>query len=93
MAGLPSPLPSCTCGAHAFAVDGRLVLFFGGYARRWERCVLGELGDTAIGDWAEWRLVPPPGYRCSDGRVVGRGGTLHVFAGTGWYEVDVRGLP
>ncbi len=79
-------------GARAFAVDGRRVLLFGGYRPDRERCALGELGDTALEKLAECRLILPSGEPLQEGHVVGRGPILHVFAGTSWYQVDIRRL-
>ncbi len=79
-------------GAGAFAVDGRRVLLFGGYPPHRERCMLGELGEAALENLAECRLTLPSGEPLQDGQFIGRGPLLHVFAGTSWYQVDVRRL-
>ncbi len=78
-------------GARAFATDGDRVLFYGGYAEARERCVLGRLTDGAVAGMILCRLIFPSGEPLQGARVVGRGPELHVFAGTDWFSVDVRG--
>lgn len=77
-------------GAHAFAVDGQHLLFFGGYRSQAERCLLGNLRDDGVTGMETCRLVLPSGEPLENGRVIGRGPNLHVFVGTAWYGVDVR---
>lgn len=80
-------------GARALAVDGRRVLLYGGYASERERCILAEIGEGSLTHPRECRLVLPSGEAMSGGRIVGRGSILHVFAGSNWYQTDIRCLP
>jgi len=79
-------------GARTIVTDGRRVLLFAGYSPNLYRCVLGRLGETAIEDLQESRLVLPDGRPVEGEDVVGRGPLLHILAGTGWYQLDVRAL-
>jgi hypothetical protein len=68
-------------GATAIAVDESRVLFFGGYGDDEHRCLVGELGDLpSMATVTKWD-------------AIGRGPLLHIFAGTSWYQLDVRTLP
>jgi hypothetical protein len=87
-------------GARTFAIDGRHVLFFGGYPKKEifggyhtnEICSLGELGSASLKNIVEYRLILPSGDRCSGAKVIGRGPLLHVFQDTSWYQVDIRNI-
>lgn len=80
-------------GARAFAVDGRRVLLYGGYAAERERCILAEIDEGALTRARECRLVLPSGEAVNGGKVVGRGSILHVFVGSNWYQTNIQRLP
>jgi hypothetical protein len=77
----------------ALAVDGQRALFFTGYPLHQQRCVLAELGETALLHRQECRLVLPSGEPPGAHHAIGRGPTLHLFVGTQWYSADLRHLP
>lgn len=79
-------------GAHAFAVDSRRVLLFGGYGSDRGRAVLAAFGEERLEHPLEARLVIPSGDPVRADHVVGRGPILHVFADTHWYQFDLRQL-
>jgi hypothetical protein len=79
-------------GARAVAIDDGRVLLFGGYSSERNRCVLAELGQTALINKRECRLMLPTGEQPSDRFVIGRGTMLHVFVGSQWYRIDIRTL-
>ncbi|MGE3272166.1 MAG: hypothetical protein AB7P40_25665, partial [Chloroflexota bacterium] len=80
-------------GARALATDGRRVLLYGGYSPNPYRCVLGRLGETEIEHLQEVNLSFPDGRSLEHAEIVGRGPLLHVFAGTGWYQLDIGDIP
>jgi hypothetical protein len=76
------------------AIDGEQVVFFGGYEADRDRLVIGSLGDTAIEDLQERRLVLPDGAELPNGvTVFGRGSELHVIANDEWYRLAVEDIP
>lgn len=80
-------------GARALATDGRRVLLYGGYSPNPYRCVLGRLGETEIEHLQEVNLSFPDGRSLEHAEIVGRGPLLHVFAETGWYQLDIGDIP
>jgi hypothetical protein len=80
-------------GARALAVDQQRVLIFGGYQPHRQRCVLADLGETALVHQQQCRLVLPSGELPDASKVIGRGPILHLFIGTSWWQADLRRLP
>lgn len=81
-----------TSGCTAFATDGNSVLLFGGYYPFKRRCQLGRLGDAALEDVVGVTLTLPSNIPVPETQVYGRGPVLHAFAGTSWYQIDIREL-
>lgn len=96
-----------TTGATGWRTDGdaayvlladeatRRVALFSGYgASNRDRLRVGTLDDaTGEVSWQQSRwLVLPDGSKLPSSFIHGRGGTLHVLAGTEWYQLDLADL-
>jgi hypothetical protein len=80
-------------GASALAVDGRRALLWGGYGDKRSRCVLQDIGSEALTHSREIAVGLPPGFELMGATVIGRGSTLHAFAGNSWFTFDMRHIP
>jgi hypothetical protein len=76
-------------GARAFAVGGDKILLFGGYGESRSACSLLTLGEVDAVVQAEVSMVFPRQVNLTEAAVIGRGGTLHVFAKDDWYQFSV----
>ena len=87
--------PNCdhVTAAKALAVDGDHVLLAGGYREEAERAVLLKLDSTGAHEVGRFWLTTPDGASLSGARMIGSGGSVHLFAGTSWYRIDIADLP
>ncbi|MEV6333035.1 hypothetical protein [Streptomyces sp. NPDC051909] len=78
-------------GAHAVAVHGERVAFYGGYGEEWDRLAYGVLAATAVEPTDVGLLTPPDGPAPGRRRVVGRGSRVYVQAEpfTAWGVFDL----
>ncbi|MFJ4776770.1 hypothetical protein [Streptomyces sp. NPDC088762] len=65
-------------GAHAVAVHGEQVAFFGGYREERDRLAHGELTETSVEPTNVGVLTLPDGTAPGRRRVVGRGSRIYV---------------
>jgi hypothetical protein len=72
-------------GARAIVVSGESVALFGGYAKDYDRLVIGVLEGDELHPDVTARLTMPNGRQLpKDAVVVGRGDELHVRVGLDW---------
>ena len=76
-------------GASALAVDGRRALLWGGYGEKRARCVVQDIGSEALAHSREVEVGLPSGFELMGATVIGRGSTLHAFAGNSWFTFDM----
>ena len=76
-------------GARAFAVGDNKILLFGAYGESRSACNLVALEEVDAVRLAKVSLVFPRQVNLTEATVIGRGGTLHVFAGDDWYQFSV----
>ncbi|WP_331769376.1 hypothetical protein OG948_36980 (plasmid) [Embleya sp. NBC_00888] len=78
-------------GAHAVAVHGDRVAFYGGYGEEHDRIAHGELTETSVEPTDVGLLTLPDGLAPGRRRVVGRGSRIHVQAEpfTAWGVFDL----
>ncbi|MEU1895676.1 hypothetical protein [Streptomyces pristinaespiralis] len=78
-------------GAHAVAVHGDRVAFFGGYGEERDRLAHGELTETTVEPTDVDMLTLPDGTAPGRRRVVGRGSRIYVQAEpfTAWGVFDI----
>ncbi|CAM5608604.1 hypothetical protein [Streptomyces chartreusis] len=78
-------------GAHAVAVHGDRVTFFGGYGEERDRLAHGELTETTVEPTDVDMLTLPDGTAPGRRRVVGRGSRIYVQAEpfTAWGAFDL----
>ncbi|GAA3543715.1 hypothetical protein [Streptomyces osmaniensis] len=78
-------------GAHAVAVHGDRVAFFGGYGEERDRLAHGELTETTAESTGVDMLTLPDGTAPGRRRVVGRGSRIYVQAEpfTAWGVFDI----
>jgi len=81
-----------TAGAKAFAVHGKNVLLFGGYAENRAKCQLLELTDRGAETIADVSLEIPKNIDLRKDVVIGRDADLHVFLGSDWYRYSLESL-
>jgi hypothetical protein len=77
-------------GASALAVDDEHVLLWGGYGANHSRCIVQNIGNEALEHPREIEVGLPAGYELMGAKVMGRGSTLHVFAGNSWFTFDIE---
>ena len=87
--------PNCdhVIAAQALAVDGDRVLLAGGYRNQADRAVLLNLDCTGAHEVRRFWLTAPDGASLSGARMIGSGGSVHLFAGTTWYRLGIADLP
>ncbi|MFF7205437.1 hypothetical protein [Streptomyces sp. NPDC008141] len=78
-------------GAHALAVHGDRVAFYGGYGGKRDRLAHGELTETCVEPTDVGLLTLPHGHAPGRRRVVGRGSKIYVQAEpfTAWGVFDL----
>ncbi|MBT1093454.1 hypothetical protein [Streptomyces sp. Tu102] len=78
-------------GAHAVAVHGNRVAFFGGYGAERDRIAYGELTETTVASTGVDTLTLHDGTSPGRRRVVGRGSRIYVQAEpfTAWGVFDI----
>ncbi|MFG2946468.1 hypothetical protein [Streptomyces adustus] len=78
-------------GAHAVAVHGERVAFYGGYREEQDRLAHGELTETSVEPTDVGLLTLPDGAPVGRRRVVGRGSRIYVQAEpcTAWGVFDL----
>ncbi|MFH8701879.1 hypothetical protein [Streptomyces chartreusis] len=78
-------------GAHAVAVHGDRVAFFGGYGEERDRLAHGELTETTVASTGVDTLTLPDGTPPGRRRVAGRGSRIYVQAEpfTAWGAFDI----
>ncbi|MFJ4367985.1 hypothetical protein ACIP4S_28030 [Streptomyces chartreusis] len=78
-------------GAHAVAVHGDRVAFFGGYGEGRDRLAHGELTETTVASTGVGTLTLPDGTSPGRRRAVGRGSRIYVQAEpfTAWGVFDI----
>ncbi|MEU2509281.1 hypothetical protein ABZ621_31845 [Streptomyces sp. NPDC007863] len=79
-------------GAHAVAVHGERVAFYGGYREERNRLAHGRIGDTSVEPTDVGLLTLPDGSAPGRRRVVGRGSRIYVqaepFTAWGVFDLD-----
>ncbi|MFJ9724642.1 hypothetical protein ACIRP3_18010 [Streptomyces sp. NPDC101209] len=80
-------------GAHAVAVHGDRVAFYGGYGEERDRLALGELTEASVEQTDVGLLTLPDGSAPGRPRVVARGSRIYVQAKpyTAWGVFDLNG--
>ncbi|MEU3606263.1 hypothetical protein AB0E83_12525 [Streptomyces sp. NPDC035033] len=78
-------------GAHAVAVHGGLVAFYGGYGEEKDRLALGRVTETSVEPTGTGLLTLPDGRAPGRRRVVARGSRIYVQAEpfTAWGVFDL----
>ncbi|MCL6669304.1 hypothetical protein [Streptomyces panaciradicis] len=79
-------------GAHAVAVHGDRVAFYGGYGEESDRLAHGELTEASVEPTGVGRLTLPDGSAPGRRRVVARGSRIYVQVKpfTGWGVFDLN---
>lgn len=90
--GTVTEWPNDISGAGVLLVDGKRVALVGGYGDDRHRIVVGHLADGHFVVDETTRLTGPDGGLPPNGRVIGRGPDLHVFADARWLRLSLDDL-
>ncbi|HEX2986987.1 MAG TPA: hypothetical protein VHS06_02320 [Chloroflexota bacterium] len=80
-------------GVAVLVIDRQRILLWGGYDKERNRCIVQAISGGKLVSPQRLKLCLPDGEPLDKARLIGRGSIIHAFAGTRWYQFDLRNLP